>query len=1177
MKKSSAKKINSGITSDSAPSMVSASASSAAFWSSSLSPVDGTAIGSSTIGSAAVGGAAIAAGVAAAPAASAQTGEMHLGAVDDVIKQSVSVGDAAPAKVSTISNAAPGRAAGDVPQENGTASVAVAVAASGNALIDGVLSGSKWNGSITYSDPDSAADYQAGYNSDGNSDGISAQNQGFSQFTAMQMKAFHSALNQALYTQDAGAGNLSVEGFTNLSITYGVSGSGSSTIRGANSSDPGTAYAYYPSNSIYGGDTFFGNAYDSTIFSLKTPVAGNYAWHTMIHELGHSLGLKHSQETGGPGNVAVPTAYDDIEFTVMSYRSYIGAPLTGYSYEQFGAPQTYMMLDIQALQYMYGADYTVNSGNTTYTWNPTTGNTLIDGQIAIAPGTNRIFATIWDGGGVDTYDLSAYSTNLSLDLNPGGHSLFSSAQQAYLGAGNYARGNIFNALLYGGNTASLIENAIGGSGNDTITGNSAANALTGNNGNDTLDGGDGNDTLNGGAGADTLTGGGGDDVINGDAGNDIIDGGSGADTIHGGDDNDIIYGGFFTDEAYGDAGNDTFIIRQSGAGTEYGDNTYGGAGTDSLDLSQIAATYGAIVDLTAGTWQYNPLYGGPWVIDSVENVSGTQLDDTITGSSADNMLRGNSGNDTIRGGAGNDTIEGGNGNDLLIGGTGNDTFDGGSGVDVFYGEAGDDTLKIVSGWNGGYGEFFAGGAGNDTFDVSNVVGFGSTTVNLADGTFDYTFGGSGFIALSSVENYNGSDVADSITGSGEWNRLNGNAGDDVINGLGGFDSLNGGTGNDILDGGTGDDTMAGGDGNDTFYVDSAGDNVVEGATGGTDLILATASYTLAGRYVETLQLVGAANIDATGNSQNNTLIGNSGNNTLLGNDGADVINGGAGNDIINGGNGTDTASYAGAGGSVTVNLGIVAAQATGGAGSDTLSFIENLIGSSFGDSLTGNASSNVIDGGLGADIMAGGDNNDTYYVDNVGDNVIEGGAGGAADIIYSAVSYGLAGRYVETLQLTGAANIDATGNTQANNLIGNTGNNTLLGNDGIDTLNGAGGNDVLNGGTGSDALTGGAGTDTFAFSTALGATNIDTIADFSMVDDTIQLASSIFTGLVAGGLSAAAFNIGAAASDATDRIIYNSVTGALLFDSDGTGASAAIQFATLSTGLALTNADFLVV
>ncbi len=1154
MKKSSAKKIQSAFGSDAAIPMASASASGS--WSNSFALADSTTIGSSTIGSSTVGSAAIAASVANPSAFAPHSGEAHLGAVDDVAPLH-SAGGGGKSVSATVDGAK--AAAADVPHENGNVSVAVSVAATGNALIDGVLAGTEWNGSINYADTDSASDYQAGYNSDGNGNGISAQNEGFSQLTAMQMKAFHSALNQFTYTQDAGAGNLSVEGFTNLDITYAGTGQSSATIRAANSGDPGTAYAYYPANSIYGGDTFFGNAYDSSIYSLKTPQAGGYAWHTMFHELGHSLGLKHSQETGGPGNVAVPTAYDDIEFTVMSYRSYIGAPLSGYTYEQWGAPQTYMMLDIQALQYLYGADYTVNSGDTVYKWDPSSGNTLIDGQLAIAPGGNRIFATIWDGGGNDTYDLSAYSTNLSLDLNPGGYSLFSSAQQAYLGNGNYARGNIFNALTFGGSNASLIENAIGGSGNDTIIGNSADNVLTGNAGNDTINGGDGNDTLYGGAG------------------NDVLDGSYGVDIIYGGADNDTIFGGFTTDTAYGDDGNDTFIVRQSSAGTEYGDNTYGGNGTDSLDLSQITATYGAIVDLNAGTWQYNPLYGGPWVVDSVENVSGTQLADAITGNAGNNVLSGNGGDDKIFGGAGNDTIYGGTGNDLLVGGAGNDVFDGGSGIDAMYGEAGDDTFRIVNGWWGGYGEFFAGGAGNDTFDVSGVVGFTSTTVNLTDGTFEYTPFDGGFVVLSSVENYIGSDATDNITGSGEWNKLWGNGGDDVINGLGGNDTISGGAGNDTIDGGTGNDIMAGGDGNDTFYVDSAGDDVVEGATGGTDLIYATVSYGLAGRYVETLQLVGSANIDATGNSQANTLIGNSGNNTLLGNDGNDVLNGGAGDDVLNGGNGTDTASYAGATSSVTVSLGIAGAQATGGAGTDTLTSIENLIGSSFGDTLTGNGASNVIDGGLGADIMSGGDGNDTYYVDNVGDNVVEGGAGGNADIIYASVSYGLAGRYVETLQLIGSANIDATGNTLANTLTGNTGNNTLLGNDGIDTLNGGGGDDVLNGGTGSDTLTGGAGADTFAFTTALGTTNIDNIADFTVVDDTIRLASSVFTGLAVGALSAASFYIGTAAHDGDDRIIYNDVTGALYFDSDGTGANSAIQFATLSTGLAMTEADFIVV
>src|SRR3546814_6954343 len=81
---------------------------------------------------------------------------------------------------------------------------------------------------------------------------------------------------------------------------------------------------------------------------------------------------------------------------------------------------------IRALQHLYGADFTTNNGNTVYSWNPLNGQTLVDGAVAISPGGNRIFATIWDGGGVDTYDLSAYSTNLNIDLRPGQHSTFSS-------------------------------------------------------------------------------------------------------------------------------------------------------------------------------------------------------------------------------------------------------------------------------------------------------------------------------------------------------------------------------------------------------------------------------------------------------------------------------------------------------------------------------------------------------------------------------------------------------------------------------------------------------------------------------------------------------------------------------------------------------------------------------
>ena len=364
---------------------------------------------------------------------------------------------------------------------------AVTVTKTNNADIDGLLSGYKWSGAISYSFPDSSSDYANPYTG-GSSEPTKS---GFASAPTQMQTAINYAIGL-------------INGYTNANIQYAGTNGADIMIAQSPSANP-TSYAYYPGNYASGGDVWFGTQYNYSLAKL-----GNYYFVTALHELGHAIGLKHSQETGGPANVAVPTAHDESEYTVMSYRSYVGASTTsGYTNEAYGYPQTYMANDILALQTMYGANFTTQSSNTVYTWNPTTGQEFINSVGQPAPGggaggsANRIYETVWDGGGVDTYDLSNYTTNLSINLNPGASSVFSSVQLAYLGDGHYASGNVYNAYLYNNDARSYIDNANGGSGNDTIIGNAIANVLNGGGGNDTITGGAGNDAITGGSGSDT--------------------------------------------------------------------------------------------------------------------------------------------------------------------------------------------------------------------------------------------------------------------------------------------------------------------------------------------------------------------------------------------------------------------------------------------------------------------------------------------------------------------------------------------------------------------------------------------------------------------------------------------------------------------------------------------------
>ena len=250
-----------------------------------------------------------------------------------------------------------------------------------------------------------------------------------------------------------------------------------------------TGFGYYPSTAAEGGDAWFGNS--SNYFT--NPVKGNYAYFTMIHEIGHTLGLKHAHEAMGSFGV-MPSDRDATEFTVMSYRSYVGASTAYYTNGGWSYPQTLMMYDIAALQVLYGANYQTNNTDTIYRWDPNTGQLFVNGAGQETPGANKVYMTVWDGGGSDTYDFSNYTAGLAVSLQPGEWTVTSAQQLASLGNGHSAAGNIANALLYQSNPASLIENVIGGSGNDSLRGNAADNVFRGGGGNDFIDGQGGSDT-----------------------------------------------------------------------------------------------------------------------------------------------------------------------------------------------------------------------------------------------------------------------------------------------------------------------------------------------------------------------------------------------------------------------------------------------------------------------------------------------------------------------------------------------------------------------------------------------------------------------------------------------------------------------------------------------------------
>ncbi|MFI0847992.1 calcium-binding protein [Mesorhizobium sp. IMUNJ 23232] len=316
-----------------------------------------------------------------------------------------------------------------------------------------------------------------------------------------------------------------------------------------------------------------------------------------------------------------------------------------------------------------------------------------------------------------------------------------------------------------------------------------------------------------------------------------------------------------------------------------------------------------------------------------------------------------------------------------------------------------------------------------------------------------------------------------------------------------------------------------------------------------------------------------------------TISGLGGGDTIHAGEGNDIVKGGLGADHLNGGDGIDTASYANATSAVVASLANPSIN-SGEAADDTYASIENLVGSAHDDAVNGDNAVNVIRGRNGQDTIKGYGGDDTLHGDDANDVLI--GGTGADTLIGGAgsdtASYAGAGAGVIASLANPAINSgDADGDSYSSieNLTGSSFDDSLFGDNNVNVLSGGGGADVFKSYGGNDTVTGGAGADIFVFNAALdAATNVDTITDYSVAGDTIHLENGIFTALIAtGALAASAFkDIAVAAKDANDRIIYNSDTGALYYDADGSGAAFGnVKFATLSGEPGLTAADFVVI
>ena len=927
------------------------------------------------------------------------------------------------------------------------------------------------------------------------------------------------------------------------------------------------------------------------IYISQSLSAGDAAFQeTLLHEVLHALGISHPGESAVTDpNLAANDAAFDQSLTMMSDRFPGGAGHTDHY------PLTPMVYDIATLQFLYGANTTTNSGNTTYTINlDQDGITTISVSDDVR-GSSSIGGTtvaIWDAGGTDIFQLdSSLTSDAVIDLRAGKHDQVVSGPLAYssLIGTNVIVSAMPDPAIGAPEGYGIIDNASGSSGNDKIYGNQLANTLSGLGGADTIDGGAGTDKLVGGDGADVLYGHATadtveDDTLDGGDGDDIADYSpaqlAGMQVLHG-TGSDVVHKFEIIDEIPVDRGTDTLTSIKDVIGVQLPfNNTIDYSGMSSGSGDGFTFTYDAgTVTSQEGYPASGPILTyenfltavssyGEQAIFVANNLTGTTSETPLTFKTA--YADGETQTATF-------VIE----EDL----GGHAVFDTADSVDGIQSLMFTSTQTNVN-WRAAMAEHSDGGINYADFSVhgaetdDTVVVSINKDVALKAGVFIISIDGYEFAAGKLIdfleENPEDLDSGHGVY-AGPW--LPGYLRDAYNAFFAGDNSFY-----HYKDGDGASSVSESAGSNDTLKFDYVSAATATYTKSSTDLVV---GYGTLGDTVTVEDFFNASTTDhrierayfagGTIHDLNHILkevftqTGTSGADALTGQDyvfdprdylnglgGNDTLNGGTGDDTIDGGTGTDSMT-GGTGNDLYVvdDAGDVVTEGSS-AGTDTIQTaltyslasyanVENLTltgstaingtGNSTTNVITGNSVANTLDGGTGADTLVGGAGNDTYIVDNASDVVTENASEGT-DLVQASVTFTL-GANIENLTLTGTT-ISGTGNSLDNILIGSSSANTLIG---------LGGNDTLDGGAGADSLDGGAGDDLYIIDNA---SDVIVTANESSGTDTVQSSVSWTLNSVLENLTLA----GTGNINGTGNSSVNTITGNIGNNSlDGQGGN----------------------